>query len=467
MRLKKVLQNFSLTILSNLLSLIISTIVILIVPKIIGVYEYGLWQLFIFYSSYVGILHFGWLDGIYLRYGGKNYEDLDKKLFQSQFLFLLGSQVFFSVVVGLVSYLLLDGDIKNIMYSVSIIIVVVNMKMYFQFILQMTNKIVEYAISNFISIIAYASILILMLIAGTKDYRFFIFSYIVGQIGALLYCLIVCKELVFTKLIIDWGTSYNEIKSNLVVGIKLVLSNIAGMLIIGIVRFGIQRGWNVVTFGKVSLVLSISNLLMIFVGSISLVLFPILKRINVEQIDDAYNSLKNMLMPLIFLGILVYFPINTYIPLWLPKYNSALVYMSILFPMVAYQAKFEVLSNTFLKVLRMEKQLMLINILTLIMSLILTSVSVGLFHNLSLTILVIVLVMAMRSILSEWYIGQHVDTSFSYEILIETTVVGIFIASTWSLSSTMALIIYSITIVFYLLLKFRSIITAIKYVRNI
>lgn len=48
--------------------------------------EYGYCQLHLFYSSYVGFLHFGWNDGIYLRYGGKNYIELDKKLFFFQIL---------------------------------------------------------------------------------------------------------------------------------------------------------------------------------------------------------------------------------------------------------------------------------------------------------------------------------------------------------------------------------------------
>ena len=64
------IKNFSYTLSSNLLSLVISTLVVLIIPKLIGVEEYGYWQLYIFYTSYIGFLHFGWNDGIYLRYGG-------------------------------------------------------------------------------------------------------------------------------------------------------------------------------------------------------------------------------------------------------------------------------------------------------------------------------------------------------------------------------------------------------------
>lgn len=81
MRLKKVLLDFGYVISSNLLTLTVSTLVILVVPKLVGVKEFGYWQLFTFFSGYLGLLPLGWLDGIYLRYGGEKYSDLDKNTF--------------------------------------------------------------------------------------------------------------------------------------------------------------------------------------------------------------------------------------------------------------------------------------------------------------------------------------------------------------------------------------------------
>ena len=86
---KKIVANFSYVVLSNLLTVIVSSLVVLILPKIMGVEEYGYWQLYIFYLSYAGFVHLGWVDGIYLRYGGLEYADLDKENFFSQFLMLL------------------------------------------------------------------------------------------------------------------------------------------------------------------------------------------------------------------------------------------------------------------------------------------------------------------------------------------------------------------------------------------
>lgn len=75
------MKGFSYAMMSNFITLITSSLVIIVIPKLIGVQEYGYWQLYMFYTSYVGFLHFGWNDGIYLRYGGKEYKDLDKHRF--------------------------------------------------------------------------------------------------------------------------------------------------------------------------------------------------------------------------------------------------------------------------------------------------------------------------------------------------------------------------------------------------
>ena len=84
-RVKDIIKNFSYTVSSNLVVLAVSSLIVLIIPKYIGIIEYGYWQIYVFYSSYVGFLHFGWSDGIYLRYGGAKYSELNKKLFFSQF----------------------------------------------------------------------------------------------------------------------------------------------------------------------------------------------------------------------------------------------------------------------------------------------------------------------------------------------------------------------------------------------
>ena len=124
MNIKQLLKDFGFVIFSNLQTLSISTIIVLVVPKIIGVKEYGYWQLFMFYSSYLGILHIGWLDGIYLRYGGEMYEDLNKKLFHNQFWLLMTFQTVFALIIIMIATFSNDKQYSFILYALSLYLLI-------------------------------------------------------------------------------------------------------------------------------------------------------------------------------------------------------------------------------------------------------------------------------------------------------------------------------------------------------
>lgn len=96
-----------------------------------------------------------------------------------------------------------------------------------------------------------------------------------------------------------------EALENIKVGIQLLTANIVGFFIIGIVRFGISAEWDVSTFGKVSLVLSLSNFLMVFIDSVSVVFFPLLKHIDLKKLGAVYIK-GRLFLSVIVLGILLF-----------------------------------------------------------------------------------------------------------------------------------------------------------------
>ena len=106
MRLGKIAKNLSYSVLANGTNTLVSLILVLFVPKILGVKEYSYWQLYLFYASYVGFFHFGWADGVYLKFGGKKYEDLDKGYFHSQFWLLTAFEIILAGVFAVVTLVL-------------------------------------------------------------------------------------------------------------------------------------------------------------------------------------------------------------------------------------------------------------------------------------------------------------------------------------------------------------------------
>ena len=80
-----VMGTFSKSLFANVFNVTISTLTGLLIPKLMGATQYGYWQLYVLYVTYVPYFHFGWVDGIYLREGGIDYNDLDKPKLHTQF----------------------------------------------------------------------------------------------------------------------------------------------------------------------------------------------------------------------------------------------------------------------------------------------------------------------------------------------------------------------------------------------
>lgn len=452
------MKNFSYTLSSNLISLLISTVVTLIVPKLIDVDEYALWQLYLFYSSYVGFLHFGWNDGIYLRYGGKEYNELDKELFFSQFYMLLILQVSIAFIILAVSNYIIFEHVSMFVYITLVqCMVVVNMRGVLLYILQATNRIKDYAMITMSDRIISLSLIILFLLIGIRDYKLIVMADIVGKSLSLIYAMYCCKDMVFMKLS-AFHLNFKETIENINIGVKLMFANIASILIIGIVRIGIVRSWGIETFGKVSLTLSISNFLMLFINAVGLIMFPVLRRTDKQKLASIYSTMRDFLM-IILLGMLIlYYPIRQLLLAWLPKYTDSLRYMALLFPMCIYEGKMSLLINTYLKTLREEKVMLQINVVSLFVSLVFTSITTIVIRNLDLAILSIVIILAIRCILAEVYLANILKISITKDITLESVMTLIFIILGWYGKTIIPTYIYIVAYMFYLIIKRKDII---------
>ena len=461
------IKNMSYTISSNLILLIISTLVVLIIPKLIGVEEYGYWQLYIFYSSYVGFLHFGWNDGIYLRFGGEEYKNLDKRLFYSQFIELLVSQIFIGILVWLVSIIFVADINKGfILQMVAIAMILVNTRLMFFYILQATNRIKEYARLTMLDRVIYILLIMIFLLFGIRDFKLMIFADLVGKFISLLFATLSCRDIVFNRMNAFYLTISETIK-NINVGIKLMFANIASILIIGIVRFGIERTWDVATFGKVSLTLSISNMMMIFINAVGIIMFPILRRTDPKKLTNIYSTMRDFLMVFLLGVLIIYYPLKTVMAAWLPQYAESLLYMALVFPMFIYEGKMELLINTYLKTLRREKVILRINLISMFMSLVMTYIATQIFKNLDVAILNILILLAIRSVLAESYLSRELNIKVKKDVLLEVLLTIVFILTGWFINSWMTMFIYAVAYLIYLMIKRKDIIKTIRNIKSL
>ncbi len=444
------LVSFANSFTSNLISMSISFLITLITPKFFGIKEFSYWQLYYFYVNYVGIFHFGWNDGIYLRYGGHKYGELDTKKIHSEFVVQFIVEVIIAIIINTIWGIYGNEQHKSmIVFGVSIALVLTNIRFFLIYFLQATYRIKEYSRIIITDRACFFVGVCFILWAGINSYFFLILADLLGRTISLILAMYYCKEIAFTKGFSGKGLK-REIFENISVGYKLLVANFTGLLIVGIVKQGIEASWSIETFGKISLMISISNIFIAFINTIGIVAYPVLKKTSEEKLGDLFFCF-NFLMTVIFLGLLLFYsPLQFILLRWLPQYNDSIKYIALLFPMFIYEGKMSLLYNTYLKVLRKEDVLMKINISVVISSGILTIITTQILKSVDLAVLSILILTMLRSLLGEVYLNYKFGAKKHIESFKEVVLTIAFVSFSWFLSGTNAVICYFLVYMIYL-----------------
>lgn len=460
------IMNISYTTTSNMLSAIIFAIItLLVIPKLTSMETYGYYQLYYFYVNYVGVSYLGWCDGIYLREGGKYYKYLDKPLYCTQFWLLALFELIFYTAIFIFVLLAVDDANKHYVYMfVCIDGVIICIRWFITFILQATARIKEYAFVTVIERIVFAILITILMICGYRDFQLLVAADVIGKIISLSVGIRYCKDIVISNLM-PIKSVLNEIKENMSAGIKLMLSSLSSMLIIGVVRFGVQNRWDITTFGKVSLTLTLSNAVITAINAIAVVLYPMLRRTSHDQLPKLYGIMRVLLMGFIFGGLMFYYPAQGILSLWLPQYADSIKYAAILLPVCAYESKMVMLVNTYFKTLRLEKALMKCNIAAFLVSVFCTIITTIVFANVTLAIISILVALMFRGILSELVLSHHINVSVKKDIVIEFVMTIAFIICNWYLGFV-GMGIYALCYAVYLILKKNDLKQTIGYIKQ-
>ena len=143
-----VLKNIVGIIASNISTVVSGIIIGFIIPKVISVEGFGLFKTFSLYITYVGLFSMGIIDGIVLKYGDKDYEQYDAKLFRSYFRWYFIIHIFWVICIILSSFFFHDGDHKFIILMVAVYLLFSNIVGYYQQISQITQRFKEYSVAK-------------------------------------------------------------------------------------------------------------------------------------------------------------------------------------------------------------------------------------------------------------------------------------------------------------------------------
>lgn len=441
------LKNFSFIMFANLYSLIISTIITFIVPRFFSEECYSYFQLENLYCGYIWLMSLGWNDGFYIKYGGKHRADLHSGAISSLILMCTVHAIIASifVIIG-ASFVFSDVNKKYVFIMATISVGIELICNSLKNLLQAVNSMRQFGIITFIDRTIYSILVIILIASHYTNFRLLIGVDIISKMIMLGVCIFMCRDFIFQKLKIVRET-FQQAKEIISIGISVSLASYASKLINSITQFAIEQKWGLLTFGKISLTLTISNAFTKFVSAVSLALFPPLRRTGEENRIGVYNALSVFLSFFMLALFCFYIPMKWALGLILPNYLESLNYMAILLPISLFETKVTMLVNTYLKLVRNEKEILFCNILSVVLSLFLALTGSILFQDMNIVLMSIVIVLAFRCYLEEYRLSKYIEIQrTSFDVLIMAFV---FILSNWKIGGWIGTCCYIIVFLIY------------------
>lgn len=404
------------------ISFCLTIIMTLYTPKFLGVTQFSYWQLFLLYTSYVGLIQFGLNDGIYLRYGGKILTQENKSILSGQFLVLVSFLITTFLSIAILFFIFSDNQtLKYLCLLVCTYGIFSNINGYLVYLLQSTNRIKLYARVVIIDKLFLIVAILFIGFSQCKDYKLVAIIYILGVIIADFIMITQSDKSVTSQFKIN-NSVYIEILENIRAGFPLMLSGIASSLIVGICRYIISDYYPIETFGMVSLSFTLTVFVLGFISQVGMVVYPLLKNKNINFHRMFYYRIDFLIIRIIPYSFIILPVITLVITSYLPKYIGTIPYLSAIFPLCLFETQNSILLNTYMKVLRKERKLLFINVISFVVSLCSCLIAVYVFDSVIMALICVTAIIILKSELMRKYISMDLGNDNSFNINIVLTI---------------------------------------------
>ncbi|MDY0139229.1 MAG: lipopolysaccharide biosynthesis protein [Candidatus Izemoplasmatales bacterium] len=391
------IKKISFVAFSNIIKLISSVLIGFFIPNILGLTNYSFYKVFTLYLTYIGLFHFGFIDGIYLKYGGIEYSSLNKIKFRLYFRFFIYFELIIVSIGMILTLLFVDGEKKIIFILLFLNLISINLTTYYQFISQITSRFKEYSTRLIVLSITNIIIVAILYLLKISDYRIYI-----GCIIAVNYFLLFWY--IYTYRDISFGKSgkISDVKNDLLnlfrLGIPLLLANLASTFVVTVDKQIVEIFFPVEVFGIYSFAFNMLTMITVVVSAVGVVLYPILKNTSMDNISRNYSNLNRVIVIIVLIGLVGYFPLLWIIPKFLPDYVDSLIIFRIALPGLVLTSSISAVKFNFYKIIDKSIDYFIIGLGTVIISILINLI----FYKIYGTVISIAIASVIG--LSIWYI---------------------------------------------------------------
>ncbi|MBU3188439.1 hypothetical protein K9O30_03580 [Clostridium bowmanii] len=292
----------------------------LVIPKVFDIQSYAYLKTFTLYTSYAGMLHFGFSDGMYLILGGRNIEDINKEKVKGYFYVML------KIVIAAVAILFIISMffIKDIVFRYFVFYILpFQVVLFISLLYRATGEFNKYVVLRVVqNVINLASILAVIFIVRSP------ILYMQIQVVGNLLLAIVTGALIMLSAKKAEKTKRSEIKSITSMGFTIMIANTVSLLFITLDRWFIKIKFTVNEFAYYSFAVSMLSLFLVLVNSVTVLFYPYLAKNKGDE--KVVSKVKKYIILICSFAPAGYFVLEFIVNNFLDQYIPSLEVLGIL-----------------------------------------------------------------------------------------------------------------------------------------
>ena len=338
-------KGIALIMLANLINLIIGLVNGFVIPKFLSVESYAMIKTFTLYGTYAGFFHLGYLDGMYLKYGGKRLSEVSPSEYGTDFWNVSLMQVLFSIIVILLGVFYEDF----VLSSFGVVLFFRNIASCFSMFFQATGEFKLYSsILNYGTILSLFLSLVLIFIIKTDNYRLYISAQVFSSIVITLYlALILNSKIGYLSQI---HLSIDAFKENISSGFVLMLGNFSNNLFTSIDRWIIKIFMTTLHFAAYSFAASVDSLITVFITPLYITLY---NEFCKDHSKERIIYIKKYVLLWGCIIVLFAFPAKWVVQHYMVKYEASI---SLVFVLASTQVFYAIIKGVYVNYFKALKQ---------------------------------------------------------------------------------------------------------------
>ncbi len=330
---------------ANALSVVVSFVSGFFLPKYLSTDSYAEFKTFSLCISYIGVLHLGYLDGIYIKYGGKHMRDIT-----SSALGKMRSNIYLLQAALSVCFLAASWIMKSpVVLVFALCLIPENSATLYKNLYQATGEYSRYSkvinVRTFITLISY---LLLLFVFKTDNYIFYTLVYLANMLVIWVMVEIDAKRLLGYRF--KPKPDIKEFAADTKSGVVLMLGNFATILLTGIDRWFVKFLFASVYFAYYSFAVNMQTILTQMMIPLTTALYNYLCK---TPDNDKIKRIKGMSMICGLFMISSAFIIELVVFTFIDKYSDA---MNVLFILFATQLIYLIIQSVYVNMYKARKQ---------------------------------------------------------------------------------------------------------------